>query len=741
MTDKTTSAFLAAAVAVSVVFSACTRKAPVDYVNPYMGSISHLLVPTYPTVHLPYSMLRVYPERADYTGDRLSGLPVAVVSHRGSSTFKIFPAVGRDQNIAATSYSYDNESVSPYLYSVFLDEENVEVRYAPASQAGIYELSFRDGGPKTVAVSAENGSLWQEESGIAGCYDIGNRTRIYLYAESSPAFSYAEAENDGKCFRIGFESGQDVILRYGISFISVEQAKRNLDRDIPGTDIDKVAKSGRKIWNSELSRIAVRGDSEADKRIFYTSFYRTCERMVCISEDGRYFSAFDGKIHDDGGVPFYTDDWAWDSYRAAHPLRTLTDPEREQDMMCSYVRMAEQTVEKWMPTFPEINGDSHRMNGNHAVAIILDGYRKGLDSIDIGQAYRSCYKAITEKSLLPWTRMPLTSLDRFYRDKGYFPALAPGEKETCMEVHPFERRQAVSVMLGNSYDCWCLSEMAKEAGISENVEDMEKMSVSYRNVFNPRTGFFHPKDKEGRFIEPFDPRFSGGLGARDYFCENNAWIYRWDVPHNIADLVALNGGREKFVAALDSLFSEPIGKGKYEFYSMLPDHTGNVGQFSMANEPCLHIPYLYNYAGAPWKTQKRIRSLIDQWFRDDLMGLPGDEDGGGMSAFVVFSMLGFYPVTPGMPVYNIGSPMFKNSKINFGNGKTFTVKAVGCSKKNKYIQSASLNGRPLEKPWFSHKDIANGGKLVLVMGPEANRQWGSLPGSEPPSAGYDHNKL
>ena len=153
------------------------------------------------------------------------------------------------------------------------------------------------------------------------------------------------------------------------------------------------------------------------------------------------------------------------------------------------------------------------------------------------------------------------------------------------------------------------------------------------------------------------------------------------------------------------------------------------------------LPYLYNYAGAPWKTQKRIRSLIDQWFRDDLMGLPGDEDGGGMSAFVVFSMLGFYPVTPGMPVYNIGSPMFKDAEINLGNGKTFIIKAKGCSKQNKYIQSASLNGRPLDKPWFSHEDIADGGELVLVMGPEANLQWGSLPGSEPPSAGYDHNKL
>ena len=224
------------------------------------------------------------------------------------------------------------------------------------------------------------------------------------------------------------------------------------------------------------------------------------------------------------------------------------------------------------------------------------------------------------------------------------------------------------------------------------------------------------------------------MGARDYYDENNAYTYRWDVQHNIADLISLMGGNEKFVMRLDETFNEPLGKSKYAFYAQLPDQTGNVGQFSMANEPSLHIPYLYNYAGQPWRTQKLIRTLLFEWFRNDLMGIPGDEDGGGTTAFVVFSKLGFYPVTPGSPTYNIGSPVFTESVMDLGNGKEFKIVAVNCSEENKYIQSARLNGKEWNKPWFSHDDIRDGATLELVMGPAPERQWGSGPDSAPPSA-------
>ena len=339
-------------------------------------------------------------------------------------------------------------------------------------------------------------------------------------------------------------------------------------------------------------------------------------------------------------------------------------------------------------------------------------------------AYNACKASLTEKSLLPWKRIPNTELDLFYHEKGYFPALLPGEEEYVKAVHHHEKRQPIAVTLGTCYDDWCLSRIAKELGRDDDYNYFLNRSYNYRNVYNPETAFFHPRDKEGKFIEPFDYRYSGGQGARNYYAENNGWIYRWDVPHNIADLIKLMGSPQNFIRNLDRTFCEPLGKNKYTFYVQLPDHTGNVGQFSMANEPSLHIPYLYNYAGEPWKTQKRIRRLLNQWFRNDLMGVPGDEDGGGMTAFVVFSAMGFYPVTPGLPIYNIGSPLFEHIKIDLGNGALFEIEARNCSKENKYIQSAKLNGEKWDKPWFSHDDIKDGGKLVLIMGDKANESWG-----------------
>ena len=448
---------------------------------------------------------------------------------------------------------------------------------------------------------------------------------------------------------------------------------------------------------------------------------------------GRYFSAFDGKVHDANGTPFYNDDWIWDTYRAAHPLRTLIDQKKEEDIIASFLLMAEQMGTMWMPTFPEVTGDSRRMNSNHAVATIADALAKGL-KLDTAKAYEACRKGIEEKTLAPWSGAAAGWLDEFYRKNGYIPALRPDEKETDPNVHPFEKRQPVAVTLGTSYDQWCLSRIADALGKKDEAEYYLQCSYNYRNLFNQETGFFHPKDKEGNWITPFDYRYSGGMGAREYYGENNGWVYRWDVPHNVADLISLMGGKEQFVANLDQTFIEPLGRSKYAFYAQLPDHTGNVGQFSMANEPSLHIPYLYNYAGQPWKTQKRIRQMLKTWFRNDLMGIPGDEDGGGMTSFVVFSSLGFYPVTPGMPVYNIGSPLFTNAKITLSNGSVFEIEAHNASEENKYIQSAILNGQKWEKAWFSHNDIKNGGKLILVMGNKPNKAWGNNTNAVPPSA-------
>lgn len=727
-------------------------KSPVDYVNPYMGNISHLLVPTYPTVHLPNSMLRVIPKRIDFTGDRLIGLPVALVNHRGKSTFSIHPVSQTKQELQpVNTYSYDNEIIKPYTYDVYLDEEEIEVSFAVSHQAGIYSFQFKNAGGNVLLINNENGELNIEKKSVFGYQDIGQRyskgnPKIYLYAEINEEVQSAGILNNGSigdsktgegrniCAGFSFkEQIDEVVLKYGISFISVEQAKQNLEREIPDFDLEKVKEYGRKKWNESLSKINVTGGSENDKTVFYTSLYRTYERPVCISEDGKYFSAFDGEVHEDNGEPFYTDDWIWDTYRATHPLRILTEKEMELDIIRSFIKMAEQMDNLWMPTFPDVTGDGRKMNSNHGVATVLDANVKGLTDFDLEKAYKACKGAITEKTLAPWSGMPAGELDEFYKNNGYIPALKEGEEETIPEVHSFESRQPVAVTLGTVYDEWCLGQIASILGKKDEFDYFNKRGSNYRLLYNAETGFFHPKDADGNFIEPFDYKFSGGMGARQYYDENNGWTYRWDVPHAVADLVNLMGGPEMFVNNLDATFNEELGKSKYRFYAQLPDQTGNVGQFSMANEPSLHIPYLYNYAGQPWKTQKRIKQLIHQWFRNDLMGVPGDEDGGGMSAFVVFSMLGFYPVTPGLPVYNIGSPFFETAEIDLGDNKKLLIKANNHSPDNKYIQSATLNGKDWNKPWFNHEDIENGGILELEMGKYANKMWCSSHEEVPPS--------
>lgn len=721
---------------------------PVDYVNPYIGNISHLLVPTYPTIHLPNSMLRVYPERLDYTSDLLHGLPLVVTSHRGSSAFNLSPYQGESLK-PVIDYSYDKENLKPYYYEVTLDDEqNIQVQYAPSHQSAIYKIEFLDTEkPSYLIINSRNGGIKIEGNSISGYQQLDNNTKVFIYLESEHVPEVAgilekgrlnvnrtDAEGSNSAAVFKFADGISVVnIRYGISFISEEQAKKNMMRELSDYNLQAVKERGREVWNKALSCIKIAGGERGYKQVMYTSLYRTYERPVCISEDGYYFSAFDGKIHEDNGIPFYTDDWIWDTYRAAHPLRLIINEKQEKDIINSYILMAEQMGNMWMPTFPEITGDSRRMNSNHAVATIADAAVKGLD-INLAKAYDACKRGIEEKTLAPWSGNPSGWIDDFYKENGYIPALQKNENEIDPNVHLFEKRQPVAVTLGTSYDQWCLSVIANKLGKKTEAKYYLKCSYNYRNIYNPNTGFFHPKDKNGKWIEPFDYRFSGGQGAREYYGENNGWIYRWDVPHNIADLIELMGGRKNFISNLDKTFQEPLGRNKFEFYSQLPDHTGNVGQFSMANEPCLHIPYLYNYAGQPWKTQKRIRQLLKTWFRNDLMGIPGDEDGGGMSAFVVFSTLGFYPVTPGFPIYNIGSPMFEEIKITLSNGKIFEITAKGASEKNKYVQSAILNNKKWDKPWFRHDDIKNGGKLILVMGDSPNKNWGNNIEAAPLSA-------
>ena len=690
---------------------------PVDYVDPYIGNISHLLVPTYPTIQLPNSLLRVYPKRADYTSEYLNGFPLIVTSHREVSPFTVSFTQGDVHDIVGVQY--DNEKITPYSYDVDIFDGDCHVCFAPSRQSAMYEVIFKPESPSRMILHSQGGEVSFEDGVFKASQPLGGGTTVYLFLETKETPVGTERRS-ASCTACSYDS-PSLHIRYGVSLISPGQAEKNLRREIIDYDVKSLAAEGRRIWNDALGKIEIKGGSEADRRVFYTSLYRNFERPVNISEDGRYFSAYDGKVHEDEGHGFYVDDWIWDTFRASHPLRAMIERKVEEDILDSYLRMAEQMGTGWMPTFPGITGDSRRMNCNHAIPSFADALAKGL-IIDTLRALSYSQKALTEKTLIPWRGCAKTSLDDFYWENGYFPALAPGESETVAEVDGWERRQPVCVTLGTSYDCWALSRLAEAAGDLEAAKYFLDKSFNYRNLFNPGTLFFHPRDARGEWITPMDYSFCGDMGGRDYYDENNGWEFRWEVQHNIQDLISLFGGNERFVQELDRTFSEPLGRMKFEFFAKYPDHTGNVGQFSMANEPAMHVPFLYNHAGAPWKTQKRVRQMLRAWFRDDLMGVPGDEDGGGLCAFAVYAMLGFYPTTPGIPEYDLCSPVFEKIRIHTSSGRTFTIIADGAGDPdNKYIRSATLNGMPLKKPVIEDNELMNGGTLKLSLGKSPSR--------------------
>ena len=707
------------------------EKTPVDYVNNRIGNISHLLVPTYPTTHLPNSMLRMIPTHNEFTTDRMEGLALNSPSHRQGHSLLLLPYRGDVKDFDG-NLKYHEKS-TPYNYSVYLDDFSVGVDFVPAAKSAIYRFRFEDSDRRLILLKANGkGEIDIKDGALCG-YDNFAGIKHYFYLEFDAQPIQVDSLSHSLVFAEFPESKDVVNVRYGISYIGVEQAKRNLYNEINDFNLEKLASQARDKWNDVLGKIKIEGGTEDQKTTFYTALYRAHERMINISEDGKYFSAYDGKVHEDNGVDFWVDDWVWDTYLALHPLQVLLNPEAQEQKLASYIRMYEQSG--WIPTFPCVFGDAHCMNGNHAAGVFADALNKGL-RFDVEKAFEGMKHTVMTESMIPWYRGPKTALDDFYHENGWFPALHPGEKEEFTEVGPFEQRQAAAVTTAASYDDWCIAQLAKHLGKDEDYRFFQDRSYNYRNVFNKETHFFHPKDKDGKFIEPFDYIFSGGIGARAYFDENNAWTYNWDVRHHIQDLIDLFGGNTPFIERLDQLFVEDMKMSKWQYYALHPDATGNVGQFVMGNEPSFHIPYLYNYAGQPWKTQKRIRMLMESWFRNDLMGVCGDEDGGGMSAFYVFSALGFYPVSPGVPVYTIGSPLFDKSEIQLANGKVFTMIAHGVSWENKYIQSAKLNGAEYNKTWFTHEDVMKGGTLELFMGDRPNKKWGVGEGANPPSGEF-----
>lgn len=727
--------FLILIIIIMISLGGCTTKEPepVDYVNPYVGTIGHLLKATSPSVYLPHGELSLLPRLTPgitdrYFADSLFSFPcgsASLIPSTGNVTF--------DERINASLFDHDQEVSTPYYYSVLLEDQDIKVEFTLTDHAVYYRFTFPEAESSNILLSFMRNAKLEVvgKDAVEGSQlppGIGERSDRFgrggsgcFYAKFSKPFikfgtwdgntvmtdaTTQSGNRSGMFASYSRDNGNVVEMKVGISRESVKEAKDYLEKEIPNWDFDEVKNQARNVWNKELRKIEITGGTEEQRRIFYTALYRTMGRKANV----------------------------WDTYRCAYPLQTIIEPDANIQAIRNFVREYEETG--WLTS-------SGAMIGNHAAPVILDAYVKGLRDFDVEKAYEGMKKNAMEATMIPWRdKGPLTELDQVYFEKGFFPALSLGEKEWVEQVNRSEYRQAVAVTLEHCFDDWCLAQMAKELGKTDDYEYFMKRAHNYQNLFDPRTGYMSPRNAKGEWVfdkEPIDPIWSGGQGGRDYYAEMNAMSYTFSVQHDVAGLMNLIGGREKFVARLDGLFREQFdrvtggGGNKWIFLRQFPDMTGLTGQYAQGNEPSLHIPYLYNYAGEPWKTQRRLRQLMDIWYNDGPLGICGDEDGGAMSSWYVLTSMGFYPVCPGRAVYDIGSPLFEKVKIDLGNGKTFMIEARNVSTKNKYIQSATLNGESLNKPWFTHTDIANGGNLILDMGPRPNKSWGNSPEASPPS--------
>ncbi len=741
---------------VTNIFVSCSQapvqRDPVDCVDPYIGTIAMMLQTTSPTVLLPHGMARIAPRFTPviydkYLADKIYSFPVGrswIMSTTGELQVT--------QPGIASGFDHDFEEVSPHYGKVLLEDYDVITEYTITDHALFYRFTYPGGSKAQILIGNNTKVEIVGESSIRGVENRG--LNVWFHAEFSEPFEAsgtwkngvadpAETSQSGR--EIGAYAGfspkqrDQVLVKIGISYISAEQAKANLETEIPGWEFEEVKAEARNTWNEALNRIRVEGGTEKQRTIFYTSLYRALSRMTNITEYGRYYSGFDGKVHETDGDDFYTNDGLWDTYRCMHPLQMIIEPERRSDILQSYVRMYEQSG--WMPAFPGIagGGNANVMIGHHATAMISDSHCKGFTDFDAVKAYEGMRKNALQKTMLSRYNGDgrATELDSVYYQKGFFPALAPGQEEWVPQVNQGMRRQSVSVTLEHCFDDWALAQMAQRLGYAEDHARFMERAHNYRNLFHVETGFMRPRTADGTWIEPFDPIWSGGHGGRDYYTEMNGWDYTWFVPHDPEGLIRLMGGRQAFLEKLHTYFTTTVdlyaSRSKFHFLSQFPDKTGWIGMYSQGNEPDHHIPYLYNYAGQPWMTQRRVRQIMDIWFGDVPMGVPGDEDGGSMSAWYVFSAMGFFPFCPGRPTYDIASPIFEKITLDVGDGNRFVIEAPGASAQNKYIQSAILNGEPLDKPWFEHRELAKGGKLVLEMGPRPNKEWGSAPGDAPPS--------
>jgi predicted alpha-1,2-mannosidase len=746
------------------------QKNQVDLVNPFIGTDDH--GHTFPGAALPGGMVQLGPDTDIRGWDWCSGYHYSDGSVMGFSHLHrsgmgagdwgdilLMPTTGElkvepgSKKIPGEGYrsqfSHQEEKASPGYYSVNLKDYKIKVELTVSERAGYHRYTFPKSDASHILIDMQHGigdKCTDAQIKIVNDTEIeGHRLsngfihnqNVYFCAKFSKPFhsfgtwnkkNIKSGSKDDTGSQIGAfvnyatSENESIEIKVGISYTSIEQARLNLDKEIPGWDFVQVKDNAKANWNKALSKIEVQMDKIGDEKYrkeklvtFYTALYHSLLFPATFGDaDGKYLG-LDDKTHKANGFTYRSDFSLWDTFRGEMPLLTLIEPTRINDAINTWIAQYEQSG--WMPT-PQQFGNSftNDMIGDHPVAAILDAYQKGIRNFDPAKAYEAVRKNAMEVPPADCRSKGRTGLES-YKKLGYVPYE--------------EVKESVSKTLEYAYNDWCDAMLAKALGKTDDYEMFMKRAANYKNIIDISTGFARPKSKDGSWLTPFDPTFVG-QGKDRHYTEANAWQYTWFVPHDVKGLIQLEGGRKRFIERLDSLFTISS-----EVKSSVSDITGLIGQYAHGNEPSHHTAYLFNYAGAAWKTQNIVRTVVDSLYSSGPAGLCGNEDMGQMSAWYVLSSMGFYPVAPGQNVYVIGSPEFSKVILHldksFNKANEFVIETRNNSRENEYIQSATLNSKPLNKAWFDHAEIKNGGTLIFQMGAKPNKNWGSEPGNAPPS--------
>ena len=725
-------------------FSACVSQQPdaetecyaTEYVNPFIGT--DFTGNTYPGAQAPFGMVQLSPDNGLPGWDRISGYfypdsTIAGFSHThlsGTGAGDLYdisfmpvtlPYKEADAPLGIHSlFSHDEETASAGYYQVRLKDYDINVELTATERCGIQRYTFPEA-DAAIFLNLRKAMNW----------DFTNDTRIevvdsvtiqgyrfsdgwardqhtYFRTRFSKPFASVQLDTaavikDGK--RIGSSAiarfdfhtsaGEQILVTTAISGVSMEGAARNLAAEAPADDFDKYLAVIRKNWNEQLSKVEIKSNDIDEKVKFYTALYHSMLAPTIYSDmDGAYYGP-DKQVHQADGWTNYSTFSLWDTYRAAHPLYTYIEPQRVNDMVKSFLAFSEQNGR--LPVWNFYGSETDMMIGYHAVPVIVDAYLKGIGDFDPKKALAAC---VATANIDEYRGIGL------YKKYGYVPY--------DVTDHYNSENWSLSKTLEYAYDDYCIARMAEKLGEKQIADEFYKRSLNYKNVYNSQTTFMQPRNNKGSFIEDFSPD-----DYTPHICESNGWQYFWSVQQDVDGLISLVGGKERFAQKLDSMFTyNPSADEDLPIFS-----TGMIGQYAHGNEPSHHVIYLFNAIGQPWKAQKYAAEVMHELYKNTPAGLCGNEDCGQMSAWYVFSAMGFYPVDPISGKYEIGTPMYPEMKMHLANGKTFTILAPAVSKENIYIQSVKLDGKPYDKSYITHEQIMNGSIFEFEMGNKPGKVW------------------